>query len=218
MEQSDIVPKMGKSTRTLSPLGAAFTIVKCNWGIGMMAMPYMLHQAGPIAGVLMFVASMMLTQFATVNVIDLKYALLSKDSENKASGNDTSDAKDHPVKVANDKTMSRDIDGERAPLLINTTVNDDSEDNVKGPTSLADDSHLDFTNIMAKTLGTFGDWGAMFSIFLANYGSNVAYLLFIRDNMGKFFPDALPDGNSWVWLPLAILIPLAWFDRVRCAI
>jgi hypothetical protein len=31
---------------TMSRLGAWITIVKCNWGIGMMAMPFMLHSAG----------------------------------------------------------------------------------------------------------------------------------------------------------------------------
>jgi hypothetical protein len=34
---------------TMSRLGAWITIVKCNWGIGMMAMPFMLHSAGKLA-------------------------------------------------------------------------------------------------------------------------------------------------------------------------
>eukprot|EP00041_Stephanoeca_diplocostata_P016307 m.320615 g.320615 ORF g.320615 m.320615 type:complete len:490 (-) comp20324_c0_seq7:1320-2789(-) len=208
MEKSEYTPKETKSARTLSPLGAAFTIVKCNWGIGMMAMPYMLHEAGPIAGVLMFVASMLLTQFATVNVIDLKYKLLDTTSKPEALVKGSEDGERTSKKSVNSSRI------ESAPLLINTQENDEYQHIVSQSVLPADDSHLDFTNIMAKTLGTFGEWGAMFSIFLANYGSNVAYLLFIRDNIGKFFPDALPNSNYWVWLPLAILIPLAWFDRV----
>lgn len=33
---------------------------------------------------------------------------------------------------------------------------------------------LDYSVVMAKTLGPLGDWGALFSIVLGTYGSNIA--------------------------------------------
>ena len=36
----------GKKREGISRLWAAFNIIKCNWGVGMMAMPYMLDKCG----------------------------------------------------------------------------------------------------------------------------------------------------------------------------
>ena len=107
-------PPRAESDRTngQSALGAAFTLVKCNWGIGMseclpamptllavaglgnwddsqcsrsqvtrcpfvaaVAMPYMLDQAGTIAGVIMFIISMALTQLSIDRLLDVAAAL-----------------------------------------------------------------------------------------------------------------------------------------------
>ena len=44
-----------------SRFAAACSLVKVNWGIGMLAMPYFLQEAGLVAGLLFFFASMGLT-------------------------------------------------------------------------------------------------------------------------------------------------------------
>ena len=44
-------------------------VLQGNWGVGMMAMPYMLDRCGPISGVIMFIASMALTQFSILNLL-----------------------------------------------------------------------------------------------------------------------------------------------------
>ena len=51
--------------------------VQGNWGVGMMAMPFMLDQCGPISGVIMFIASMALTQFSILNLLYVAAGTLS---------------------------------------------------------------------------------------------------------------------------------------------
>ena len=60
-EQNGIGPGSGLST-----LGAALVLTKVNWGIGMIAMPFYLHSAGPGAGVIFFLVSMLLAADATL--------------------------------------------------------------------------------------------------------------------------------------------------------
>eukprot|EP01060_Flectonema_neradi_P038737 TRINITY_DN8232_c0_g2_i1.p1 TRINITY_DN8232_c0_g2~~TRINITY_DN8232_c0_g2_i1.p1 ORF type:complete len:445 (+),score=50.72 TRINITY_DN8232_c0_g2_i1:47-1381(+) len=56
----------------MSGLEAGLTLLKCNWGIGMMAMPYMLKCGGLATGFSLFIASMAITQFSIVRLIQSK--------------------------------------------------------------------------------------------------------------------------------------------------
>jgi len=198
-----------KSTWRGSRSSAFFTIIKCNWGIGMMSMPYMLDQAGTISGVIMFVVSMLLTQVAIINLLAVKAklstipaAILSKPSFD-------------PKVLIPQKKESKDAQA----LLQGGSINhhdSDAKVNCNRP-------DLDYSTIMAKTLGGVGDWSALFSIVASTYGSCVAYMLFIVDNMTKFFPHALESVGltsldeqriGWIVIQCVILCALAWLDSV----
>jgi amino acid permease len=141
--------------------------------------------AGPIAGVIMFVLSMLLTQFSIVNLVEVKAVL-----EARRSGHGSTD---------------------RTPLL-----DEDSTISINTPSSGKSKpvKQLDFTECMSETFGWIGEWAAIFAIFVATYGSCVAYLLFIRDNMSKFFPQVFAEKDTWVWVSCIPLCGLAWPDSV----
>lgn len=143
---------------------------------------------GPISGVFMFIASMMLTQFSIVNLIDVKAVLLSRPQP------------------------STTIDPERTALL---PTSDGTINETEGlPGKSAREKNMDFTACMSETFGWVGEWAAVFSIVVSTYGSCVAYLLFIRDNMSKFFPHAFEERDAWVWVSCVPLCALAWPDSV----
>eukprot|EP00038_Savillea_parva_P007733 m.172210 g.172210 ORF g.172210 m.172210 type:complete len:476 (-) comp13487_c0_seq1:155-1582(-) len=185
------VPGGGK--RLISRWEAVITLIKCNWGIGMMAMPYMLYCSGPISGVFMFIASMLLSQFSIVNLCRVK-ALLEVD-------NDIGDREP----LLNEYEDDEDLDPS------SSAINNGKEKHRGEGLSKTD---LDFTSIMKRSFGAAGEWAAIFSIFVSTYGSCVAYLLFIRDNMSKFFPGAFEEPDMWVWVSCVPLCGLAWPDSV----
>ena len=144
------------------PLAAAFTLLKCNWGIGMMGMPFMLNTAGTISGVVMFVASMALTQLSIARVLDVGAAVQRRPAQPSA----------------------------KAGLL---------------PAAAAREEQLDYSGIMSRSLGGLGEWLALLSIIVSAWGSCIAYLLFIKDNLHSLWPGLLPE---WLWVLLAS-VPLA---------
>ena len=89
LPRRDSATAAGGGAEGQSALAAAFTLIKCNWGIGMMAMPYMLDQAGTVTGVIIFVVSMALTQFSISRLLDAGFGLVQMrrlGRENRWSG------------------------------------------------------------------------------------------------------------------------------------
>eukprot|EP00729_Bicosta_minor_P021119 gene21119-13099_t len=130
----------------LSRLTAAFNIVKCNWGIGMMAMPYI--------------------------------AFERKDALSEAK-----------VGSINPESL------EPGPQTTRKVM-------------------MDYTGLMTRALGPFGDWAALFCIVLSSYGSNIAYIKFIQDNLYKFFPHAFSSPGAWLAITLAPLFGLSIADNI----
>ena len=64
----------------LSWLMAVSTILKTQWGIGMMAMPFMIQQAGLLAGVLQFVLAMALTVDVILRLLAVRTELIARES------------------------------------------------------------------------------------------------------------------------------------------
>ena len=54
--------------------------------------------------------------------------------------------------------------------------------------------------------GPAGDWAALFCIVLSSYGSNIAYIKFITDNLHKFFPLAFHTPGPWLAITLVPLL------------
>lgn len=57
---------------TLSTLGCFLSLTKINWGIGMMAMPYYLHLAGPCCGLIFFATSMCLAADSALCLVRIR--------------------------------------------------------------------------------------------------------------------------------------------------
>jgi amino acid permease len=174
-----------------SQLSAAFTLIKCNWGIGMMGMPYMLDQAGTIAGVIMFVASMALTQLSIVRLLEVDAELLRQHRLRKRS------VAAAAIGSAAKRTSAPAAAGLTQPLW----ATDDS-----------DSTDLDYAGIMQRSLGGIGEWLAIASIVVSAWGSCIAYLKFISDNLHSLF-----GLTTWGWVLVAAgpLAALAILDDVR---
>eukprot|EP00656_Telonema_subtile_P013904 TRINITY_DN17069_c0_g1_i2.p1 TRINITY_DN17069_c0_g1~~TRINITY_DN17069_c0_g1_i2.p1 ORF type:complete len:455 (-),score=105.03 TRINITY_DN17069_c0_g1_i2:37-1401(-) len=131
---------------TLTQFSAFLLLLKINWGIGMMAMPYYIHKAGLWLGIAFFVCTMILTVISIDRLLRVRFAVLP-------------------------------LHGDAATST--------------------------YTGLMRVALGEPGELSALFSIFLANYGSCVAYIKYMGDNLHKFLPEA--GVPSWVWILLLTL-------------
>jgi amino acid permease len=152
-------------------LKAVFTTVKCNWGIGMMAMPYLLLQSGFGAGIILFILAMWLSWLAIVRLSDCRKILRER-------GLDT-------LSLLTEKS-----DGARQQLL------DDGE-----AVSL-----VNYSDIVRAVLGDFYGDASIVSILIAMYGSNIAYIVWIKENLAKFVGL---QGFEWVliaFVPLTLLV------------
>jgi amino acid permease len=153
-------------------LKAVITTVKCNWGIGMMAMPYLLLKSGFGAGIILFVLAMWLSWLAIVRLSDCRKMLRER-------GLDTL------------SLLTEKDDGAKQQLL------DDG-----------DQSSLEnYSDIVRACLGDFFGDASIASILIAMYGSNISYIVFIKQNMVKFVGHL--TGLEWVlvtFAPLTLLV------------
>eukprot|EP01047_Picozoa_sp_COSAG01_P042220 COSAG01_NODE_3673_length_5808_cov_15.591872_6_plen_319_part_00 len=197
-----VVSALSRKPGGQSQLSAAFTLIKCNWGIGMMGMPYMLDQAGTIAGVIMFVASMALTQLSIDRLLEVDAELLRQHRLRKRS------VAAAAIGSAAKRTSAPAAAGLTQPLW----ATDDS-----------DSADLDYAGIMQRSLGGIGEWLAIASIVVSAWGSCIAYLKFISDNGGslcRLCTDPTCTACSittWGWVLVAAgpLAALAILDDVR---
>ena len=150
----------------ISMLSGAMTLLKCNWGIGMMTMPYMVQQGGLAGGIVLFSLSMALTQFSIQRLIQCK------------------------EKVENG--------GERHALV--------------GFEQDLDTPPHDYTSLMATVLGTRAEYTAIASIAISMFGSCIAYLKFLSDNLPEFVGL---NGATWIGISLVPIVFLSWFDTLK---
>ena len=165
---TDVSCSSVNTVRLRSPMSgfeAGLTLLKCNWGIGMMAMPYMLKCGGLSTGFSLFIISMAITQFSIVRLIECK------------------------VKV--------EMGGERDALV--------GAEDLDGPP-------LDFTGLMTIILGPKAEIASLVSIALSMWGSCIAYLMFIYDNMPKFIAY---EGVTWVGIVCIPTLLLSICDDLK---
>ncbi|GAB5366934.1 hypothetical protein AAMO2058_001186300 [Amorphochlora amoebiformis] len=163
---------------------AVVLVLKTNWGIGMMAMPYLLKESGTVAGIVLFLVSLVMITDSCLKVgaaqkalrecfssvdkvsmeaqqvisLDLKTRLLTV-SQDAATVTDTPINSEDPSPDAS----SHEEDGERSPNL--TT----------------------YVGIMEAGVGLWAARLAMGCISLGSVGSCIAYLRFIADNVNACF-------------------------------
>ena len=211
-------------------LQAAFALVKSNWGIGLLSIPYMLDQAGTGMGIILFVVSICLTQFSVRNLIKTKMALEDTDNERLsqagtgASGGGGGGGRrgggggrgvGSTISVNASHTgvgYDEHVAEASTPLLkvMTRTTTMTSADIYSSSTTRT----LDYTAIMSRVLGTPGEVAALMGIWLSSYGSCVAYLKFIADNLTRFFPEAHITSLQWVCIAAAPCLLLSVPNRL----
>ena len=139
-----------EDSRKISAFSASMLIIKVNWGIGMIAMPFYLHSAGLFAGLLFFIISMLLAADAAM--------LMHRLSE---------------------------------------TIGDST-----------------YVTLIQKAHGPKAGLLAAACVLLAFWGSAVAWLKFIGDNLARFLP--LPLTGTWYIAILCIpLMSCAWLNEIK---
>jgi len=194
----DLSPSSRGSSLGGSPrmafLAAVVVLLKTNWGIGMMAMPYMIKSAGLVAGILLFVVSMIMVSDAVLRVDATQRALLEKQRygyhpfECKTEGS---------IMVLSPSTDSKENgDGEKPKAM--------------GP--LNSGSVQTYVGIVEKGLGRWAMRLAVGCISLGTLGSCVAYSKFVQDNFHAYL-----GVSRWIsgCVMAGVLVPLHLLDRMN---
>ena len=215
-------------------VAAGLTLVKVNWGIGQMAMPYYLEKAGVWSGIAFFLLSMGLTYVGITRILRTRDAL-----EQRAATDDDDHrlAKHHPPRVATriggadeprsdasslDATqplapassqplMMADDDDPAASLFFAARGDDD------GPAAAAAPPPPPrlptYGAIVGAALGPRAEQLSLACICVAMFGSNVAYLKFIADNAARF--AGVFSRGAWTALATAAVLPFAALDDIE---
>eukprot|EP01063_Lacrimia_lanifica_P016733 TRINITY_DN23283_c0_g1_i1.p1 TRINITY_DN23283_c0_g1~~TRINITY_DN23283_c0_g1_i1.p1 ORF type:complete len:497 (+),score=169.76 TRINITY_DN23283_c0_g1_i1:61-1491(+) len=176
---SPLIASAPEKARQIGGPEAFFTLLRGNWGIGMMAIPYMLQQGAVCGGVILFCLSMALTQFSILRLIEVKRTV----QKEAAAGHPTVGEKPDPA------LCGRDVDG----------------------------NAFDYANVMKWAVGRPVEYISIASIVLSMWGSCVAYLRFIKDNMTAFATPGMDQTQSefmWMGVALIPIMALAAFDNL----
>jgi amino acid permease len=157
-----------------------FTTVKCNWGIGMMAMPYLLLQSGFGAGIILFIVAMWLSWLAVVRLSDCRITLRQRNKDREPNAKD---------RLLGDGSLDQILDADS-----DIPADEDSFD------------LLNYSDIVRAVMGNFFGDASILSILIAMYGSNISYIVFIKENMVKYI-----GLTGWEWIlivfaPLTVLV------------
>lgn len=166
--------------RLLSWAMTVSTILKAQWGIGMMAMPFMIQQAGLLAGVLQFVLAMLLTVDVILRLLAVQRELVIR---RNAHGSSSSRFADLLLPSSGEVEVSVLNDASSSPL----------------PPA------LDYNGVVRHALGPRFELLSLAAICTSCYGSNIAFAIFIGSNLRQFVPSVplLP----WQWVTI-VGVPL----------
>lgn len=67
---------------------------------------------------------------------------------------------------------------------------------------------------MRAVLGKLGEQGAVLSLIIANWGSTIAWLKYIGDNLAHFLPEAGVPGKVFSMIATVVILPCALIDDV----
>jgi amino acid permease len=157
---------MASPAQGVSAVMAVVYIVKCQWGIGMMAMPFMIMKAGVAAGVVQFVLSMVLT---TDSIFRLRACRIELCRRQRLA------AKTAAAVASTDE-----------PLLPEQPS----------------DTLLDYSGVVRHSLGLRAERVSLCAILASNFGSNIAFALFIGSNLHLFLSGA--HLAEWQWIALCV--------------
>lgn len=73
--------------------------------------------------------------------------------------------------------------------------------------------HIDYTEAASLVLGSWGKWATVLSLVIGNFGTCVSYLVFVKQNLRRFFPGVFNNTVEreeayWVLIlsPLMLLL------------
>jgi hypothetical protein len=164
---------------------AVISMIKCQWGIGMMAIPFMLQQAGLVMGIVQFVLSMLITIDVIFRLLAVRDALQQQRRQRASEINAT---------ATNEQQ-----------LLETTCAMHDSDARVED----------DYAGVIRQALGPRSELLALVSIVVSMFGSLVAYALYIAENLARFVSPYchLPEWG-WALLSVVPWLVLALADDV----
>lgn len=142
---------------------AFFNTWKCNAGVGIFAMPYLLQEAGLIPGICIFSALMLISTRSCLKLL---------------------------------KSAVRLYDGHRYTLLNHGI-----------------DKQMNYPEAAYLALGSWAKWVTIVSVIIGNFGACVSYIVFIKQNLARFFPTVFHSTEKleevfWVFAmsPLIFLL------------
>eukprot|EP01052_Picozoa_sp_SAG31_P033031 SAG31_NODE_3683_length_3989_cov_3.622108_5_plen_268_part_00 len=206
-----------------SPLFLMFLMFALGVRRSCRAMPYMLDQAGVLAGVIMFVVSMAMTQFSIVRLCEVEDDLVGGSAPGSVNSGSAkaglaggllqtaSLQNGHPVLVAERQRTRKESWPPPGTMEYTTLSKITGVREMDAPTTALHDD-LDYSAIVKALLGSSGEWMALMSIVISSWGSCIAYILYIKDNMHALFGL---EEYQWVLISLAPLACLAVLDDVR---
>jgi len=166
----------GAPKEGISAFVACSALIKVNWGIGMMAMPYYLHKAGVQAGVAFFIFTMGLTYLSIDRLLRCADELAQRHAR-------TADA---IASLLEDKAA---LD---TPLEVQAALDKAAQ-------------KLTFSGVVGGALGPIGEAVCVACIALSCIGSCIAYLKFIGDNMSSFVGGSLWHWVLGATFPVTLL-------------
>jgi|EP00966_Prymnesium_polylepis_P177735 amino acid permease len=191
---------------------AIASIIKCEWGIGMMAIPYMLQQAGLYVGIIQFLISMCLTADSIMRLLAVKAAVIERTRSASAELGPPADmllAQPHGA-LLNEGLSEPLVSVEDAAGGSAKDVAADGLPAQPGSTS----QDLDYAGTIRDVLGPRAEVLLLFSIVVSSYGSNIAYILYIAENCTRFLPQSGLQEWQWASLCLVPWLFLAAADNV----
>ena len=192
--------ELGKTARTLSWTLAVTSIIKCQWGIGMMAIPFMLQQGGLYFGMAQFIAAMFLTADGILRLIAVKSAILERAEPLQQLQHDSSTtpcARSVPFVTEDwlDMTGADALEQTTASMRRVSRYTEQQHAAMSGDVRA---EQLDYCGTIREVLGWKAEALALFTIVVSSYGSNIAYVLFIAENLKRFLPDDVGLAE-WEW-------------------
>jgi hypothetical protein len=184
---------------------AVFTAIKCNWGVGMMAMPFMLDQAGFASGIALFILAMLLAWLGIKRMLHCreivrlsikKARTLALEEEGILENAEAGLGQDASSSIGGCSmgVSERKRHGKQQQSNSFDRYNT-PEDNRTSTLEHGTPAMTNYSDIVRMVIGNTGADISMISIIIAMYGSNIAYMVFIKENMSKFTGSG--TGISW---------------------
>lgn len=178
----------GGGGQKLSWLMAVISMVKCQWGIGMMAIPFMLQQAGLVVGCIQFALSMCLTVDVVHRLLDVRDVLQRRRHESGSEPMVLNHATGEALLEATDEHAAACASCAQASGAAAAAIQRVEDD---------------YAGVIRQTLGPRAELLAIVSIMLSMFGSLVAYTLYIAENLTRFVSPycSLPE---WAWALICV--------------